>query len=59
MKLLQHDVAFEFTAECVKALDTPKKAVITTTVIAALDWQKSFEVMCDASDYVVGVMLGP
>ena len=26
--------------------------------MAALDWSKDFEIMCDASDYAMGAVLG-
>jgi hypothetical protein len=35
-----------------------KKALISTPVIRPLDWHLPFEIMCDASDYAVGVVLG-
>ncbi|CAM8910249.1 unnamed protein product [Rhodiola kirilowii] len=39
------DVPFEFTEAC-------------TPIIRAPDWSKGFEIMCDASDYAVGAVLG-
>jgi hypothetical protein len=35
-----------------------KKALVSAPVIQPLDWHLSFEIMCDASDYAVGVVLG-
>jgi hypothetical protein len=34
-----------------------KKALVSTPVIQPPDWHLPFEIMCDASDYVVGVVL--
>jgi hypothetical protein len=34
-----------------------KKALISTPVIEPPDWHLPFEIMCDASDYVVGAVL--
>jgi hypothetical protein len=35
-----------------------KKALVSTPVIQPPDWHLPFEIMCDASDYVVGAVLG-
>ncbi|XP_062080935.1 uncharacterized protein LOC133785737 [Humulus lupulus] len=50
--------AFEFTQECQEAFVTLKKALITAPIIVAPDWSLPFELMCDASDFAVGVVLG-
>ncbi|CAM8959623.1 unnamed protein product [Rhodiola kirilowii] len=56
--LLQKDVPFEFTKECKEAFDELKRALTSTPIIRAPDWSKGFEIMCDASDYAVGAVLG-
>ncbi|KAI3697806.1 hypothetical protein L6452_30903 [Arctium lappa] len=56
--LLQHDHKFEFTKECRTAFHILKKALVTAPVVVAPDWEKPFEIMCDASDWAVGVVLG-
>jgi len=35
-----------------------KTKLVSTLVIIAPDWGQEFELMCDASDYAVGAMLG-
>ena len=35
-----------------------KKALITTPIVQPPDWNLPFEIMCDASDYAVGAVLG-
>ncbi|XP_073304094.1 uncharacterized protein [Primulina huaijiensis] len=35
-----------------------KKALVTTPIMIVLDWKEPFELMCDASDYAVGAVLG-
>ena len=35
-----------------------KSALVTDPIMLAPDWDLSFEIMCDASDYAVGVVLG-
>ena len=56
--LLEKDVPFKFDDECLTAFKTLKKSLITAPVIIAPDWTGPFEMMCDASDYVVGEVLG-
>ncbi|CAM8892724.1 unnamed protein product [Rhodiola kirilowii] len=56
--LLQKDVPFEFTKECKEAFDELKHALTSTPIIRAPDWSKGFEIMCDASDYAIGAVLG-
>ncbi|KAJ9556763.1 hypothetical protein OSB04_011377 [Centaurea solstitialis] len=56
--LLQHDQKFDFNDECRNAFITLKKALVTAPVVVAPDWDKPFEIMCDASDWAVGAVLG-
>ena len=58
MNLLAKDAPFEFTDECLDAFHTLKKALISAPIIQPPDWSLSFEIMCDASDYAVGAVLG-
>ncbi|CAM8951195.1 unnamed protein product [Rhodiola kirilowii] len=56
--LLQKEVPFEFTKTCKEAFDELKKALTSTPIIQTPDWEKPFEIMCDASDFAVGAVLG-
>ena len=56
--LLQKDVPFVFDDDCVEAFEILKKALITTSIVQPPDWNLPFEIMCDASDYAVGAILG-
>ncbi|CAM8902659.1 unnamed protein product [Rhodiola kirilowii] len=56
--LLQKDVPFEFTDACQAAFDELKQALTSAPIICAPDWTRPFEIMCDASDYAVGAVLG-
>ena len=56
--LLAKDAPFQFTDECPKAFETLKKALISAPIIQPPDWKLPFEIMCDASDYAVGAILG-
>ncbi|XP_070040851.1 uncharacterized protein [Nicotiana tomentosiformis] len=40
------------------AFEELKKRLVTTPIIVAPDWEQPFELMCDASDYDVGAVLG-
>ncbi|CAM8900099.1 unnamed protein product [Rhodiola kirilowii] len=56
--LLQKKVPFEFTNACKEAFDDLKKALTSTPIIQTPDWGKPFEIMCDASNFAVGAVLG-
>ncbi|KAK1607698.1 hypothetical protein QYE76_031371 [Lolium multiflorum] len=56
--LLQKDVPFVFDDDCKEAFETLKKALTTAPVVEPPDWNLPFEIMCDASDFAVGVVLG-
>ena len=55
--LLQKEVEFGFDDRCKEAFDCLKRAVTTTPIIQAPDWTTPFELMCDASNYTLGVVL--
>ncbi|KAM2726800.1 hypothetical protein EV2_039209 [Malus domestica] len=57
-RLLQKDVTFDMNEECVVAFNKLKELLSTTLVIMPPDWSLPFELMCDASDYAVGAVLG-
>jgi hypothetical protein len=56
--LLQKDVAFDFDAKCLAAFRTLKSALVSAPIIQPPDWSQPFEIMCDASDYAIGAVLG-
>ncbi|GKD46351.1 reverse transcriptase domain-containing protein [Tanacetum coccineum] len=58
IKLLVKDAPLNFSEECIQAFDTLKRELTHAPIMIELDWSLSFEIMCDASDYVVGVVLG-
>jgi len=57
-KLLQKDVPFEFTEECREAFDKLKKELISAPIVQPPNWNYPFEIMCDASNYAIGAVLG-
>ena len=57
-RLLQKELSFEFGQECKEAFDKLKSVLTTTPTIQPPDWSSPFEIMCDASNYAVGAVLG-
>ncbi|GJV05938.1 reverse transcriptase domain-containing protein [Tanacetum coccineum] len=57
-KLLEKDTPFEFNDECYKALNSLKEKLTCTPMIVSPNWNLPFELMCDASDFVVRAVLG-
>ncbi|WVZ52885.1 hypothetical protein U9M48_003891 [Paspalum notatum var. saurae] len=56
--LLAKDTPFVFDDACLEAFHTLKKALVTAPIIQPPHWNAPFEIMCDASDYAVGAVLG-
>jgi len=56
--LLTKDNIFEWTKHCEEAFVKLKNLFTSAPVIQPPDWSLPFEIMCDASDYVVGAVLG-
>ena len=46
------------SGECMVAFDTLKDALTTAPVVVPPNWELPFELMCDASDYAIGAVLG-
>ncbi|GJY37671.1 putative nucleotidyltransferase, ribonuclease H [Tanacetum coccineum] len=57
-KLLEKDTPFEFNDECQKAFELLKEKLTCAPVIVSPNWNLPFELMCDASDFAVGAVLG-
>ncbi|KAL4312919.1 hypothetical protein GQ457_01G019590 [Hibiscus cannabinus] len=49
---------FEFNEDCTKAFNLLKQKLVTAPIVEPPDWKLPFELMCDASDYAVGAVLG-
>ncbi|GKB59686.1 reverse transcriptase domain-containing protein [Tanacetum coccineum] len=56
--LLEKDTPFIFSKECVESFNTLKKKLIEAPILVSHDWDLPFEIMCDASDYAIGAVLG-
>ena len=57
-RLLQNDVEFVFDEGCERAFQLLKDRLVSAPIIRAPDWNHPFEIMCDASDFAVGAVLG-
>ncbi|KAK4381837.1 Retrovirus-related Pol polyprotein from transposon.6 [Sesamum angolense] len=57
-QLLQKDANFVFGGDCQEAFDELKRALTSAPIIQPPDWSTPFEIMCDASNYAVGAVLG-
>jgi hypothetical protein len=57
-QLLQKDMEYIFDSVCLHAFRTLKQALISVPIMQPPDWNLPFEIMCDASDYAVGAVLG-
>ena len=57
-KLLEKDATFEWDSKCQQRFEELKTHLTTAPIVRAPNWQLPFEVMCDASDLTVGVVLG-
>ncbi|GJR33213.1 reverse transcriptase domain-containing protein [Tanacetum coccineum] len=56
--LLEKNTPFVFSEECIQAFQTLKKKLTEAPILIAPDWDQPFELMCDASDYAIGAVLG-
>jgi hypothetical protein len=56
--LLVKENDFNLDSECLNAFSLIKTKLVTAPIIIIPDWDLPFELMCDASDYVVGAVLG-
>ncbi|GKC96472.1 reverse transcriptase domain-containing protein [Tanacetum coccineum] len=56
--LLEKETPFIFLKECIEAFNILKKKLTESPISVAPDWDLPFEIMCDASDYAVGAVLG-
>ena len=56
--LLVQGIPFEFDSQCLHAFSVLKDKLISAPIVVAPDWFFPFELMCDASDFAIGAVLG-
>ncbi|GKB86883.1 reverse transcriptase domain-containing protein, partial [Tanacetum coccineum] len=52
------DAPFVFSKDCIDAFETLKKKLTEAPILVVPDWNLPFELMCDASDFAIGAVLG-
>nr|GEV97700.1 reverse transcriptase domain-containing protein [Tanacetum cinerariifolium] len=57
-RLLEKDAPFKFDDECQKTFELLKEKLTCAPVIISPNWNLPFELMFDASDFAIGVVLG-
>ncbi|GJW15120.1 reverse transcriptase domain-containing protein [Tanacetum coccineum] len=57
-KLLEKDTLFEFNKKCHNVFKLLKEKLTCALVIIRPNWSLPFELMCDASDFAIGAILG-
>ena len=57
-RLLEKDTKFNFDAAYQSPFEEIKSRLVEAPIMAKLDWNSEFEIMCDASDYAMGAVLG-
>nr|GEV67431.1 reverse transcriptase domain-containing protein [Tanacetum cinerariifolium] len=56
--LLEKKTLFVFSKDCINAFETLKKKFIEAPILVVPDWNLPSELMCDASDFAIGAVLG-
>jgi len=57
-QLLCKEQKSEFDDTCLQAFNIVKESLVSALIVQPPEWELPFEVICDASDYVVGAVLG-
>ncbi|RVX07018.1 Retrovirus-related Pol polyprotein from transposon 17.6 [Vitis vinifera] len=57
-ELLVKDAKFIWDDRCQRSFEELKLFLTTAPIVRAPNWQLPFEVMCDASDFAIGAVLG-
>ena len=56
-RLLEKDTKFKFDESCHRSFEEIKSRLVEAPIMEKPDWNKEFEIMCDASDYAMGAVL--
>ena len=57
-RLLEKDTKFYFDESCQNSFEEIKSRLVKSPIMAKPDWNREFEIMCDASDFAMGAVLG-
>ena len=58
IRLLEKDIPIVFHENWLLAFNVMEKKLTSGPILVALYWEDPFEMMCDASDFAVGVVVG-
>ncbi|GJW99739.1 reverse transcriptase domain-containing protein [Tanacetum coccineum] len=53
--LLEKNTPFIFSNKCIQAFEALKKKLIEAPILIATDWDLPFELICNASDFAIGM----
>nr|GFA80119.1 reverse transcriptase domain-containing protein [Tanacetum cinerariifolium] len=56
--LLEKNTSFIFSEDCINAFQTLNKKLTKAPILIAPNWDLPFELICDASDFAIGAVLG-
>nr|GEW49606.1 reverse transcriptase domain-containing protein [Tanacetum cinerariifolium] len=56
--LLKKETSFVFSKDCINPFEALKKKLTEALILVVPDWNLHFELMCDASDFAIGAVLG-
>ncbi|GJV67989.1 DNA-directed DNA polymerase [Tanacetum coccineum] len=56
--LLEKETPFVFSKDCIDSFETLKKKLTKALILVVPDWNLPFELICDASDFTIGAVLG-
>ena len=55
---MEKDTEFNFDESCHNSFEEIKSRLVEAAIMAKLYWNREFEIMCDASDFAMGAVLG-
>ncbi|GJS85182.1 reverse transcriptase domain-containing protein [Tanacetum coccineum] len=56
--LLEKDAPFVFSQDCIDTFETLKKKLTEAPILVVPDWNLAFKLICDASNFSIGTVLG-
>ena len=57
-RMLEKYAKFDFDESCKAVFEEIKSRLVTAPIMVTPDWNKEFEIMCDANDYAMGAIFG-
>ena len=56
--MLEKDTKFNFDESCQNSFEEIKSKLVEAPIMEKPDWNREFEIICDASDFAMGAILG-